>query len=65
MKFCEVCMNEISTKDGENRCDDCDRETVSKRKRAERNAQRRARHAAMTDLGLVRVRGALSGVYYE
>jgi hypothetical protein len=30
-----------------------------------RNANRRARHQAMTDLGLVRVHGALGGVYYE
>ena len=30
-----------------------------------KNAARRARHQVMTDLGLVRVRGALGGVYYE
>ena len=30
-----------------------------------RNFNRRARHQARLDLGLVRVRGALGGVYYE
>lgn len=30
-----------------------------------RNAARRARHAAYTDLGMTRVRGNLGGVYYE
>ncbi len=33
--------------------------------RKRKNAARRARHQAMKDLGLVRVRGALGGVYYE
>ena len=35
------------------------------RKRIARNAARRERHTAMTDLGLKRVKGALGGVYYE
>ena|SRR5258708_6745803 len=30
-----------------------------------RNKARRERHAACTDLGLKRVKGALGGVYYE
>jgi hypothetical protein len=30
-----------------------------------KNAARRARHQAMLDLGLKRVRGALGGIYYE
>ena len=30
-----------------------------------RNATRRDRHQAMTDLGVVRVRGTLGGTYYE
>lgn len=34
-------------------------------KRDRENRARRARHAAYTDLGMVRVRGALGGVYYE
>jgi hypothetical protein len=35
------------------------------RNRIARNIARRERHAAMKDLGLNRVRGALGGVYYE
>lgn len=38
---------------------------ADKRKAEKRNASRRARHQAMLDLGLVRVRGALGGIYYE
>lgn len=38
---------------------------VKKIRAARKNAARRARHAAMTDIGLKRVRGALGGVYYE
>lgn len=34
-------------------------------KRIKKNAAARARHKAHTDLGLVRVKGALGGVYYE
>ena len=34
-------------------------------RQAQRNAARRARHQAMLDLGLVRVKGALGGTYYE
>lgn len=30
-----------------------------------KNAARRAKHAAYRDCGMVRVRGALGGVYYE
>lgn len=35
------------------------------KKRIAKNAARRGRHAAMTSLGLKRVKGALGGVYYE
>lgn len=50
------------------RCTICNltRLQVQDRERKDRhNAARRERHAAMTDLGLKRVRGALGGVYYE
>lgn len=33
--------------------------------KAMRNAARRERHAAMTSMGLKRVKGALGGTYYE
>jgi hypothetical protein len=60
MKFCEKCGEELGTRDGENRCPrGC---KLGKSKAA---AQRKARHEAMVSCGLVRVRGALGGVYYE
>jgi len=62
MKVCENCGIEIGTKDGENLCEACDSKEL---KRLARNKARRERHQAMLDCGLVRVRGALGGVYYE
>lgn len=66
MKFCASCGNEIATKDGDNHCESCD-QRMANGKRTTKRAQenRKAIHEAMTDLGLVRVRGALGGVYYE
>jgi hypothetical protein len=61
MKFCEKCGEEIGTRDGENRCP---RGCKVKSKTAQA-AQRKAYHEAMVSCGLVRVRGALGGVYYE
>jgi hypothetical protein len=40
-------------------------EFIKIRNRIAHNANRRARHEAMTSLGLNRVKGALGGVYYE
>lgn len=62
MKFCERCGNEISTKDGENMCEDCEN---GKRMNEKRKAARRAREAALRSCGLVKVRGALGGVHWE
>jgi len=39
--------------------------TAKKLKADARNARRRARDQAMRDLGLVKVRGAQGGVYWE
>lgn len=66
MKVCEICGEEIATRDGENRCRTCEEHEEKKaavRKRA--NANRRARDAAMRSLGLVKVRGAMGGTYWE
>jgi len=62
MKFCEKCGVEISTKDGENLCQDCEN---GKRLNEKRKAARRAREAALRSCGLVKVRGALGGTYWE
>lgn len=64
MKVCEKCGEEIGTKDGENRCEPCE-EAVSRAKRTKASANRRARAEAMRSLGMVRVRGALGGTYWE
>lgn len=62
MKVCEVCGEEIGGKDGENRCDSCDRKEIT---RIKRSMARRMREAALRSCGLVKVRGALGGVYWE
>ena len=62
MKFCEVCGVEICTKDGENRCDSCEEKS---RKSKKATARRRATEAALMSLGLVKVRGAMGGTYWE
>jgi hypothetical protein len=62
MKFCKFCCEEIATKDGENVCRECE-DGLKKRKKA--RIQRREREAALRSLGLVKVRGALGGVYFE
>jgi hypothetical protein len=62
MKVCEKCGCEIATADGDNLCRDCDE---GKRKRDKRNASRKAREDALRSAGLVKVRGALGGTYWE
>ena len=66
MKFCERCSTEIATPDGENLCPECEGLTSKKRlSAAKAKAQRQARADAMRSLGLVKVRGALGGTYWE
>ncbi len=65
MKVCEKCGEEIGTRDGENECFRCEQEAENAAKRKKRNAARRAREAALRSCGLVKVRGALGGTYWE
>ena len=65
MKVCESCGDEIGTKDGENRCAKCENEQASKAKKAARNKPRRERDQVMRDCGLVKVRGAMGGTFWE
>ena len=69
MKFCRICGTEIATKDGENLCVKCDDAVATdgpkKAKLAQARKQRRAREQALRDCGLVRVRGAMGGTYWE
>lgn len=47
-------------------CDDAESEAVlAEVKRLRHNKARRSRDAAMRDLGMVKVRGALGGTYWE
>lgn len=73
MKFCERCGEEIATKDGENLCPQCDEviglgipqlERADARRRRVR-FNRRQRESMLKSLGLVKVRGALGGTYWE
>ena len=49
---------------GCSQCSECVGFKIDSKKEA-RNKIRRERHQAMLDLGTVRVKGALGGVYYE
>ena len=64
MKFCENCMTEIGTRDGDNLCAKCDA-AVANGKRRKANKQRREREAILRAFGLTKVRGALGGTYWE
>ena len=66
MKACEHCGIEIDTRDGDNLCPECDhRLAMGKRRTRKAKARRREIDSIMRDLGLVKVRGALGGTYYE
>ena len=65
MKCCETCETPIDTRDGENRCKACEKQAKDKASKARRKASRAAMREAMQACGLVRVRGAMGGVYYE
>ena len=60
MKFCNRCGEEISTKDGDNYCADCVTHPVRKTKQLKSE-----REEALRSLGLIKVRGALGGTYWE
>lgn len=68
MKVCSKCGDEICTKDGENLCPACDNaEMEGKRaaKKAKAALSRKERESVMRSLGLVKVRGAMGGTYWE
>jgi len=69
MKVCETCGADIDgTKDGESRCAYCEEVVVNQENlavKARQRAKRRVRDAAMRSCGLVKVKGALGGTYWE
>lgn len=62
MKVCEICGDEIGTKDGDNRCEKHEHTVRTPRKT---KRQRSSRDSIMRDLGLTKVRGAMGGTYWE
>lgn len=67
MKVCAICGEEISTKDGDNLCPSCDKAVAIAHGKTLRKARaaRKEREQILKDLGLVKVRGALGGTYWE
>lgn len=67
MKLCENCSAEIGTRDGDNLCSVCDSAEGDKKILANkrRKINRKARESALRSCGLVKVRGALGGTYWE
>lgn len=63
MKVCSKCGEEIYTADGDNYCLACTEERKIKRDKA--RLTRKQREAILRDCGLVKVRGALGGTYWE
>ena len=63
MKFCNVCGCEIATRDGDNTCRSC--EDAGAKKKAKAKRARLERGAALRSGGLVKVRGAMGGIYWE
>jgi uncharacterized Zn finger protein (UPF0148 family) len=65
-KVCENCGVEIGTRDGDNLCAVCDaadnRKALTNQRR---KARRREREDVLRSCGLVKVRGALGGTYWE
>ena len=65
MKVCEKCGVEISTKDGEGMCRTCDEAAANGKRKKGVTTKRREREETMRSCGLVKVRGALGGTYWE
>ncbi len=65
MKVCNICEDEISTRDGVNVCAKCEETETSRAKRQCRANQRKAKEDVLRSIGLKKVRGALGGIYWE
>lgn len=65
MKVCEICGDEIGGRDGENRCDRERCQAAADKPKRKRKRKPSARDEAMRSLGMVKVRGAMGGTYWE
>ena len=68
MKVCETCGREIATIDGENQCLTCEEGAFYhgfEEMMAKARQRRKERDQVMRDRGLVKVKGALGGTYWE
>lgn len=65
MKACEKCGEEIWTYDGDGLCNACDKAAANGKTRKGARAQKRMMESVMQDCGLVKVKGALGGTYWE
>ncbi len=64
-KVCERCGDEIGTKDGDNRCGRCEAEGRKRLTATTAKRLKMEREEVMRSCGLVKVRGALGGTYWE
>lgn len=65
MKVCQSCGIEISTRDGENSCSKCEALSAAGVKRLSRKRVKKEREDVLESVGLIKVKGALGGVYWE
>jgi hypothetical protein len=66
VKVCEHCGVEIDGLDGDNLCRECEESDVEIKPTTKRKGlSRRDRDDLMSSLGLVKVKGACGGVYWE
>ena len=63
MKLCKICGREISTRGGINECNSCHNSTNTKR--AVLKQERKEQDSLLEDIGLVKVKGAMGGIYWE
>lgn len=64
MKVCDKCGIEIYTVDGDNTCTECRKKSTAK-KTEQRKRRRQEHDDLMSSLGLIKVKGAYGGVYWE
>lgn len=65
MKVCKFCGIEISTRDGENFCSECEDLSAAGVKRLSHKRIKKEREVVLESVGLIKVKGAMGGVYWE